>query len=861
VTSEPRRARRRRRKGTDEGLSLIEVLISLTLIGTLMTVMAGTIAVVLRQKDNTEGRLNNSRSEEALGLWMPTDLASAQDVNVDPAASACGSSCTGNLNAGSSALYLSWTTKQDDGSTGIVDVVTKVTYRYLQDGDEWILLRVECVTVGAGSPTCRSNVVVHDLDPPPDADHWVAGSTVPSWVIQVSIPLDPADPGNTGTTVPVDPNAPRKNAQRVIVTVNGGGDTSGRGGGINQISLSAGGTNRSVIDATSTVGTPSFTQARSRCGGNIVLVVDTSNSIGSTAMGQVRTAVGNFVHMFAGTPVKLQVIRFSTTSSAIGTTGWSKYYDMLNDSEVTTLYNAVTDPNIIKMDGGTNWEDAFFRTFKNQDGTQPQIIPDMVVFFTDGVPTYDRSVSSSTNSSSVANPPPPTNPEGYDTPSGSSYAQRAWNRANYWVSQYRTQVRRLIGVGIGPDIGDPSLTLAQNKSNGDTSKWQFAPDTYQKKQWERAYHLQVATYQRAFHYLQAFHLEYRTSKNASWQPATQTQYNNASGSNRRIVTGVLLGSPNTSYNQWDAVDKATYDATTANARQISYTWSMSETPVQWENVSQSVYNSTASDHRQIVWQTVDEATYNAATGSKQKSYTASMSLTPAYWEVTTKTTYNNTASDHRRTTWISTTQADYNANSGSSDYQKVDGATTDRENYKILEEIITGGSATAIRATLQGGVYTNADVADSFISPDWTQFGNALQAIALSECGATLTLQTKLGSASAADPFTYQTTSMTDSTGAPIEFQQTVVTTSRQFPSGTFDYDIPSGKSVTVEIQPQNLDTLKGYTPAATPWVCKAGANAKSFTTVPISGSAFTGIRVTVSANEAVSCLLQVVRT
>ena len=41
----------------------------------------------------------------------------------------------------------------------------------------------------------------------------------------------------------------RKDANRVIVTINGGGDSDGAGGGINQISITAGGTVRREIDS------------------------------------------------------------------------------------------------------------------------------------------------------------------------------------------------------------------------------------------------------------------------------------------------------------------------------------------------------------------------------------------------------------------------------------------------------------------------------------------------------------------------------------------------------------------------------------------------------------------------------------
>ena len=50
----------------------------------------------------------------------------------------------------------------------------------------------------------------------------------------------------------------------------------------------------------------------------------------------------------------------------------------------------------------------------------------------------------------------------------------------------------------------------------------------------------------------------------------------------------------------------------------------------------------------------------------------------------------------------------------------------------------------------------NETEANMFLEADWTKVPAALKAVALGECGATLTLQTKVGSAYAADPFIYQ---------------------------------------------------------------------------------------------------------
>jgi hypothetical protein len=147
-----------------------------------------------------------------------------------------------------------------------------------------------------------------------------------------------------------------------------------------------------------------------------------------------------------------------------------------------------------------------------------------------------------------------------------------------------------------------------------------------------------------------------------------------------------------------------------------------------------------------------------------------------------------------------------------------------------------------------------------YVLPQWSQFSTAMEEIALGECGGTLTLQTKLGGGGAApDPVRYQNSVVTDSSGAPLDLEPTVVTTNQQFVTGTFDFPIPNGQFVTVDVLPQNYSELTGYTPGA--WTCRAGNADRAFDLIDIpDAGAWKGIRVRVAANEAVSCSLSVVR-
>ena len=219
--------------------------------------------------------------------------------------------------------------------------------------------------------------------------------------------------------------------------IEGGGDIAGAGGGEDKITLSAGGVDRQTNLSTSNLNVaPTFSATRSRCGGNFGMLVDTSGSIGSTNMTSVRTGITQFVNTFAGTPIKLQVVRFSSTASTLGAgTGWSRWYDMLVESDVTDLKNQV---GTLTSTGSTNYEDALFRMFMNSDGTTQQVLPDTLIFFTDGMPTYNRLNATSASAPAVANP----DDAGFPSANGSSYNQLSWNRANRIARQYDADVER-----------------------------------------------------------------------------------------------------------------------------------------------------------------------------------------------------------------------------------------------------------------------------------------------------------------------------------------------------------------------------------------------------------------------------------
>lgn len=60
----------------DEGLTLIEMIIVITVIGGVMAVIAATMLVVLKVAPNAEYRIDDARSTRGLQTWLARDIAS-----------------------------------------------------------------------------------------------------------------------------------------------------------------------------------------------------------------------------------------------------------------------------------------------------------------------------------------------------------------------------------------------------------------------------------------------------------------------------------------------------------------------------------------------------------------------------------------------------------------------------------------------------------------------------------------------------------------------------------------------------------------------------------------------------------------
>jgi hypothetical protein len=675
----------------DSGMTLPELLISVVLTGVLIASLSMSITVLYRQTDNSGGRTNNARSEQNVNVWMPADLSSAESVSTDPAASSCSPSCPAGFDVGgTNALMLTWHgTVPGPGGTS-VPTETKVSYRYVLVGNEYQMIRVECTTVNGGAPACKKNVVLHNLDAPPIGSNYVVGLVKPTWIMVVSQALDPGDTSGT-TPAPVDdPTFKSKNGQRVVVTINGGGDVAGKGGGTNQISLSAGGTDRKPDLATNSVSfNQTLTAARTRCGGNFGMVIDISGSINRADpnnMNTVRAAITSMIDTFAGTPVKLELTKFGWVGEVLGgaAPSGSRYFDMLKETDVSdlkvylnggTTSTGVVTQKIDSVNDATNWEDGLYRAFRNSDGTIQASLPSKVIFFTDGVPSYDRLGGVSGQSGSTALPAGVSFPDdtGLGQPNGSGYWQRSWNRANRIAREFGVQVD-YIGVFVGDD------TTA-------SSSWTDVHAGYQLTNWLKWYH---DVWEKGYHddyqrgntvvYQQGYHTDYQRGNNVSFEQGYHLDY-------QRGNTVLYQQGYHQDYQRGNTVVWQYATTGVTYQQKISGTWTT-------ETAANYVANNTttdSSDNHRITITGTPGTWVNFATLAKYNASNTVAGSTDGF-----RTTTTGTAAS-----WTSITSAEYNlsnttASDGTDGYQLVNLTTAPFSSWQnVTQAVYDAGNTTS----------------------------------------------------------------------------------------------------------------------------------------------------------------------
>jgi hypothetical protein len=410
-------ARRAERLGRpvrrDEGVTMVELLVSIVITGTIIGSIALAFSVILSTNSPALARISESKDVTFVQTYLPLDLASA----VAPT--------TAEASAGMKAINDEASYMPVPGLPGTnavtvrrVDVSTGekywVSYRYVQDGAEWVLLRYE---IRGANTTVRT--VATELAAPPEG--WVAGVDKPTHAIELNA-------RNQVVLRPVGDD--------ITISFDSGNDFTTGGAALSKgLSLQ-----------TNNFG--GFTQTKApptKCGGDIALIIDSSGSVPANNSGTVNggkateRAARDFIEAFSGTPTRLGIYGFdraayrmypnaagslvsmldptsSQIPAAVARVEQLDDYGKQSDFPARSWNQSSPDPNgdgvhWDQINSGTNWEDGIrLPFFANPDGTgQLPTTPSLVVLVTDGNPTYvnsgatQASVSGSAATTATAN--------------------------------------------------------------------------------------------------------------------------------------------------------------------------------------------------------------------------------------------------------------------------------------------------------------------------------------------------------------------------------------------------------------------------------------------------------------------------
>lgn len=133
------------------GFTLIELIVTMSIVSIVMGTLSMAIIVGLRTTDETTRRLADSHDLQLLSIYLPADAQSAVEGRIDTsAATAIG--CTPPDPSGTNVLHLAW---DEPGGTQTF----RAAYRLEGVAGENVLARYSCVNAG----TLRRVVVAHGL--------------------------------------------------------------------------------------------------------------------------------------------------------------------------------------------------------------------------------------------------------------------------------------------------------------------------------------------------------------------------------------------------------------------------------------------------------------------------------------------------------------------------------------------------------------------------------------------------------------------------------------------------------------------------------------------------------------------------
>ena len=384
----------------DRGMTLVELLITVTILGIIMTSLTAAMIVILRTEQPIKDNLSESKDITFLQAWIPSDLASATSRNIDPLYQPTPRTTLPGTNV--------LTLNRADISTSGVTTNYVVSYRYVQMRDEWQLQRYEIRNVGLATQNITKVGVAHQLASPP-----------PTWNPTQS-------PVHAVSVTSRNQVVLRPIGEDVQVTFGSGQEFTTGGAGLSS-------QDQLPTDYTGGIIDPSAPPTR--CGGTVTVVLDTSSSIPSQggATSLVNAALG-FIDAFSGTPTYLRIVGFDVSAYSYYPTTAGQYVNILNPSTNLTAMRTKIDNQDLsnaRWGGGTNWEDGLWQAFRTTSGTAFSQLPELVVFISDGEPNRNRT----------------NTPNDGDARFNTTDLSRAVTAANYG----RGTGARIVGILVGND--------------------------------------------------------------------------------------------------------------------------------------------------------------------------------------------------------------------------------------------------------------------------------------------------------------------------------------------------------------------------------------------------------------------------
>lgn len=185
----------------DAGFSVLEVVMSIVILGIVMSTLALTLVVTLRATPGTEERLDDARSTRALATWLSHDTTSAPPflpendqggIDVSTTAGPANNDCGGD---GTNLLHLQWT------ESTAVDTTFVANYRFVVDGESGTIVRYACHLDDGGSfSTPTAQLLTSGLDPDLVPDVTVSQPAPGADVTSVTLGLT----GTSGERVAVE---------------------------------------------------------------------------------------------------------------------------------------------------------------------------------------------------------------------------------------------------------------------------------------------------------------------------------------------------------------------------------------------------------------------------------------------------------------------------------------------------------------------------------------------------------------------------------------------------------------------------------------------------------------------------------